>query len=149
MSFLSSFDISASGMTAERQRLDIASENIANSNTTRTASGEGPYRRKMVVLQEVPSTTTSFRSRFNSLLNRTASKGGVRVTEIVEDQRDLQPVYNPDHPDANEEGYVMMPNVDLVKETVDGMSATRSYEANITAFNAMKLMAQRAIDIGK
>lgn len=149
MSFLSSFDISASGMTAERQRLDIASENIANSNTTRTASGEGPYRRKMVVLQEVPSTTTSFRSRFDSLLNRTASKGGVRVTEIVEDQRDLQPVYNPDHPDANEEGYVMMPNVDLVKETVDGMSATRSYEANITAFNAMKLMAQRAIDIGK
>ena len=149
MSFLSSFDISASGMTAERQRLDIASENIANSNTTRTASGEGPYRRKMVVLQEVPSTTTSFRSRFNSLLNRTASKGGVRVTEIVEDQRDLQPVYNPDHPDANEEGYVMMPNVDLVKETVDGMSATRSYEANITAFNAMKLMAQRAIDTGK
>ena len=149
MSFLSSFDISASGMTAERQRLDIASENIANSNTTRTASGEGPYRRKMVVLQEVPSTTTSFRSRFNSLLNRTASKGGVRVTEIVEDQRDLQPVYNPDHPDANEEGYVMMPNVDLVKETVDGMSATRSYEANITAFNAMKLMAQRALDIGK
>lgn len=149
MSFLSSFDISASGMTAERQRLDIASENIANSNTTRTASGEGPYRRKMVVLQEVPSTTTSFRSKFNSLLNRTASKGGVRVTEIVEDQRDLQPVYNPDHPDANEEGYVMMPNVDLVKETVDGMSATRSYEANITAFNAMKLMAQRAIDIGK
>ena len=149
MSFLSSFDISASGLTAERQRLEIASENIANSNTTRTASGEGPYRRKMVVLQEVPSTTTSFRSRFNSLLNRTASKGGVRVTEIVEDQRDLQPVYNPDHPDANEEGYVMMPNVDLVKETVDGMSATRSYEANITAFNAMKLMAQRAIDIGK
>lgn len=146
MSFLSSFDISASGLTAERQRLDIASENIANSNTTRTESG-GPYRRKMVVLQEVPST--SFRSKFNSLLNRTASKGGVRVTEIVEDQRDLQPVYNPDHPDANEEGYVMMPNVDLVKETVDGMSATRSYEANITAFNAMKLMAQRAIDIGK
>ena len=149
MSFLSSFDISASGMTAERQRLDIASENIANSKTTRTASGEGPYRRKMVVLQEVPSTTTSFRSRFNSLLNRTAYKGGVRVTEIVEDQRDLQPVYNPDHPDANEEGYVMMPNVDLVKETVDGMSATRAYEANITAFNAMKLMAQKALDIGK
>lgn len=146
MSFLSSFDISASGMTAERQRLDIASENIANSETTRTASG-GTYRRKMVVLEEVPST--SFRTRFNSLLNRTASKGGVKVTEIVEDQRDLNPVYNPDHPDANEEGYVMMPNVDLVKETIDGMSATRAYEANITAFNAMKLMAQKALDIGK
>ncbi|MCI8795877.1 MAG: flagellar basal body rod protein FlgC [Dorea sp.] len=146
MSFLSSFDISASGMTAERQRLDIASENIANSETTRTASG-GTYRRKMVVLEEVPST--SFRTRFNSLLNRTASKGGVKVTQIIEDQRDLNPVYNPDHPDANEEGYVMMPNVDLVKETVDGMAATRAYEANITAFNAMKLMAQRALDIGK
>ncbi len=146
MSFLSSFDISASGMTAERQRLDIAAENISNAETTRTASG-GTYRRKMVVLQEVP--TTSFRTRFNSLLNRTASKGGVKVTEIVEDQRDLYPVYNPDHPDANEEGYVMMPNVDLVKETIDGMSATRAYEANITAFNAMKLMAQKALDIGK
>ncbi|MEZ3488069.1 MAG: flagellar basal body rod protein FlgC [Lachnospiraceae bacterium] len=147
MSFLSSFDISASGLTAERQRLDIAAENISNSETTRTASG-GPYRRKMVVLEEIPSTST-FRTRFNSLLNRTASKGGVKVTEIVEDQRDLNPVYNPDHPDANEEGYVMMPNVDLVKETIDGMSATRAYEANITAFNAMKLMAQRALDIGK
>ncbi|GFI42607.1 flagellar basal-body rod protein FlgC [Lachnospiraceae bacterium] len=146
MSFLSSFDISASGMTAERQRLDIAAENISNAETTRTASG-GTYRRKMVVLQEVPAT--SFRTKFNNLLNRTASKGGVKVTEIVEDQRDLNPVYNPDHPDANEEGYVMMPNVDLVKETIDGMSATRAYEANITAFNAMKLMAQKALDIGK
>ncbi len=146
MSFLDSFDISASGLTAERQRLDIASENLANTNTTRTESG-GAYRRKMVVLKEVPST--SFRTKFNSLLSRTASKGGVQVTEIVEDQRDLNPVYNPDHPDADEDGYVMMPNVDPVKETVDAMSATRSYEANITAFNAMKLMAQRALDIGK
>ena len=82
-------------------------------------------------------------------MNKYATKGGVRVTEIVEDQRDLYPVYNPDHPDANEQGYVMMPNVDPVKETVDAMAATRSYEANITAFNAMKTMAQRALDIGK
>lgn len=148
MSFLSSFDISASGLTAERQRLDIAAENLSNTNTTRTESG-GPYRRKMVVLQEVPSTT--FRTKFNGLLNRSASaaKGGVKVTEIVEDQRDLNPVYDPDHPDADENGYVMMPNVDPVKETIDGMSATRSYEANITAFNAMKLMAQKALEIGK
>ena len=146
MSFLDSFDISSSGLTAERQRLDIAAENLANTNTTRTESG-GTYRRKMVVLQEIPQT--SFRSRFNSILNRTASKGGVQVTEIVEDQRDLNPVYNPDHPDADEDGYVMMPNVDPVKETIDGMSATRSYEANITAFNAMKLMAQKALEIGK
>ena len=148
MSFLSSFDISASGLTAERQRLDIAAENLSNTNTTRTESG-GPYRRKMVVLQEVPSTT--FRTKFNNLLNRStsAAKGGVKVTEIVEDQRDLNPVYDPDHPDADENGYVMMPNVDPVKETIDGMSATRSYEANITAFNAIKLMAQKALEIGK
>ena len=148
MSFLSSFDISASGLTAERQRLDIAAENLSNTNTTRTESG-GPYRRKMVVLQEVPST--SFRTRFNSLLNKSASaaKGGVKVTEIIEDQRDLNPVYDPDHTDADENGYVMMPNVDPVKETIDGMSATRSYEANITALNAMKLMAQKALEIGK
>ena len=148
MSFLSSFDISASGLTAERQRLDIAAENLSNTNTTRTESG-GPYRRKMVVLQEVPST--SFRTRFNSLLNKSASaaKGGVKVTEIIEDQRDLNPVYDPDHPDADENGYVMMPNVDPAKETIDGMSATRSYEANITAFNAIKLMAQKALEIGK
>ena len=146
MSFLNSFDISTSGLTAQRLRLDIASENIANSQTTRTESGE-TYRRKMVVLQEVPST--SFRTRFNSLLNRTASKGGVKATEIIEDQRDLNPVYNPDHPDADENGYVMMPNVDLVKETTDAMSATRSYEANLTAFNALKLMAQKAVEVGK
>lgn len=76
-------------------------------------------------------------------------KGGVRVSQITEDQRDLIPVYDPDHPDANEEGYVMMPNVDLVKETVDGMAATRSYEANITAFNAIKMMSQKALEIGK
>lgn len=159
MSFLSSFDISASALTAERQRLDIASQNLANTNSTRTESGDGPYRRKMVVFQEIPSTNVissgyspasgTFRSKFNSLLSKNASKGGVRVTEIVEDQRDLYPVYNPDHPDADAQGYVMMPNVDPVKETVDAMSATRSYEANITAFNAMKTMAQRALDVGK
>lgn len=147
MSFFNSFDISASGMTAQRQRLDIAAENISNMNTTRTASG-GPYRRKMVVLQENP--VSSFRSELQSRLSgKTSQKGGVKVAEIVEDQRDLQPVYNPEHPDADENGYVMMPNVDLVKETVDGMSATRAYEANITAFNAMKLMAQKALEIGK
>lgn len=147
MSFLNSFDISASGMTAQRQRLDIAAENISNMNTTRTQSG-GPYRRKMVVLQEKP--VASFRSEMESrLVKKHSLKGGVKVSQIIEDQRDLQPVYKPDHPDANEEGYVMMPNVDLVKETVDGMSATRAYEANVTAFNAMKMMAQKALEIGK
>ena len=77
------------------------------------------------------------------------SYGGVKVAKILEDQKEGKPVYDPTHPDANDEGYVLMPNVDLVKETIDGMSATRSYEANITAFNAVKLMAQKALEIGK
>ena len=148
MSFLSAFNICASGLTAQRKRLDVASENIANIETTRTESGE-PYRRKMVVLQEI-GDNSSFRSHLAKASQlQNGNRGGVRVAEIVEDQRDLIPVYNPEHPDADEEGYVTLPNVDLLKETVDSMSATRSYEANITAFNAMKLMAQRALDIGK
>ncbi len=150
MSFLSTFNICASGLTAQRRRLDVASENIANMETTRTEAG-GPYRRKMVVLEEIESNVDdvrSFRSQF-ARAAREQTTGGVRVTEIVDDERDLIPVYNPEHPDADEDGYVYMPNVDLVKETIDGMSATRSYEANITAFNAVKLMAQKALEIGK
>ncbi len=147
MSFLNSFDISVSGLTAQRQRLDVVAENMANAYTTRTEDG-GPYRRKIISMEEKPANT--FQSEFNSRLRRLQSqKGGVRVSAITEDQRDLTPVYNPEHPDANDEGYVMMPNVDLVKETVDGMAATRSYEANITAFNAIKIMAQKELEIGK
>ena len=135
MSFLSAFDICGSGLTAQRMRLDIASENITNMETTRTEAG-GPYRRKMVVLEEIQEN--SFRSQFAKALNGGISKGpsaGVRVAEIREDQRDFIPVYNPEHPDAGEDGYVL--------------SATRSYEANLTMFNAIKLMAQKALEIGK
>lgn len=145
MSFLSSMNISASALTAQRQRLDIISENIANLNTTRTEAG-GPYRRKMVVLQAQEETS------FKTVLGRKAQqkqKAGVYVSEIVEDEREFTPVYDPEHPDANEEGYVLMPNVELVKETVDAMTASRSYDANVTSFNTWKLMAQRALDIGK
>ena len=156
MAFLSALNISASGMTAERMRLDIASENIANLNTTRTEDG-GPYRRKMVVFEPVKERS------FQEILNGTAqgirgengqraaigAAGGVRVAEIIEDERDFKPVYDALHPDANEDGYVMMPNVDLVKETIDAMSASRAYDANITAFNAVKAMATKALEIGK
>ena len=145
MSFLSSMNISASALTAQRQRLDIISENIANLNTTRTEAG-GPYRRKMVVLKAQESED------FKTVLGRKAQqkqKGGVIVSEIVEDDREFTPVYDPEHPDANEEGYVLMPNVELIKETVDAMTASRSYDANVTSFNTWKLMAQRALDIGK
>ncbi len=143
MSFLSSFNISASGMTAQRLRLDVAAENIANIETTRTEDG-GPYRRKLVVLEE------GVDSSFAEVYRRTSEGAtyGVRATAIVDDATELKPVYNPEHPDADEEGYVWMPNVDLVEETTDAMAATRSYEANITAYNALRLMAQRALDIG-
>jgi flagellar basal-body rod protein FlgC len=146
MSFLSSLNIPASGLTAQRLRLDIISENIANMNTTRTEDG-GPYRRKMVVFQQVDNS--SFRNVLSRTMGQNQPKAGVMVTEIIEDESPFQAVYNPEHPDADEMGYVMMPNVDLVKETIDGMAATRAYEANVTAFNAVKYMAVKALDIGK
>ncbi len=146
MSFLSSFDISASGMTAQRLRLDIASQNIANIETTRTENGT-PYRRKQVVLEE--RTRSPFQVTLDQAMNQVDTPAGVIVKQITEDQSDLKSVYNPTHPDADEQGYVQMPNVDLIQETIDGMAASRAYEANITAFNAMKLMAQKALEIGK
>ena len=146
MSFLNALKISASGMTAERMRLDIAAENIANINTTRTENG-GPYRRKMVVFE--PIEDNSFASAFRSELSRQSNNGGVRVAEIVEDPSDFRMVYNPEHPDADENGYVQMPNVDLLKETVDSMAASRAYDANLTAFNTIKTMASKALEIGK
>lgn len=146
MSFLSSFDISASGMTAQRLRLDIASTNIANIETTRTENGT-PYRRKQVVLEE--RTRSPFQATLDQAMNQVDTPAGVIVKQITEDQSDLKSVYNPTHPDADEQGYVQMPNVDLIQETIDGMAASRAYEANITAFNAMKLMAQKALEIGK
>lgn len=149
MAFLSSFDISASGMSAQRLRMDIAAENIANIDTTRTEGG-GSYRRKDVLFESYGAGSFREALRNASAGNGFASRNaGVRVSDIIEDDREMKMVYNPNHPDADENGYVSLPNVDLLKETVDSMSATRSYEANVTAFNAMKLMAQKALDIGK
>ncbi len=149
MAFLSSFDICASGLSAQRLRMDIAAENISNINSTRTEAG-GTYRRKDVVLESYGSG--SFREALRSASRGQgfkSSAAGVRVAEIIEDDREFKKVYNPDHPDADADGYVNMPNVDALKETVDSMSATRSYEANVTALNAMKLMAQKALEIGR
>ena len=148
MAFLGSFDISASGMSAQRVRMDIAAENIANMDTTRTESG-GPYRRKNVLLESY--SDTSFAQAMEKAARGkgiTSRHAGVRVSGIVEDDREAKRVYDPDHPDADADGYVNMPNVDVLKETVDSMSATRSYEANVTALNAIKLMAQKALEIG-
>ena len=135
-------------MSAQRVRMDIAAENIANMDTTRTESG-GPYRRKNVLLESY-SDTSFAQAMENAARGKgiTSRHAGVRVSGIVEDDREAKKVYNPDHPDADADGYVTMPNVDVLKETVDSMSATRSYEANVTALNAIKLMAQKALEIG-
>lgn len=139
MGFLDNMDISASGLTAQRMRMDVISQNIANASTTRTADGE-PYRRRVTVLSEKPAP-------FSSYLN--AAGSGVAVTHITQDMSDFLLEHDPGHPDADENGYVRLPNVDEVKEMLDMMSATRAYEANVTALNATKSMAMKALEIGK
>lgn len=146
MSFLNSFDISASGLTAQRLRLDVISQNIANVNTTRTESGEA-YRRKTVLFEERQNNPS-----FGQVLlgqADTSPNTGVRVSRIAEDDTPFKLVYEPGHPDANEDGYVSMPNVNIVEEMVNMISASRSYEANVTAMNAMKAMASKALEIGR
>lgn len=143
MSFLESLNISGSGLTAQRLRMDVISENIANQDATRTEEG-GPYRRKMVVL----SSVNNFKNMMLQNINEYAA-GGVEVTEIVDDQSEFKLVYNPEHPDADENGYVSMPNVDTLKETVDMMEAYRAYQANVTALNTVKQMAVKALEIGR
>lgn len=144
MSFLDSLNISGSALTAQKLRMDVISSNIANASTTRTEDG-GSYRRKLVVFTEAENN--SFSGVLDSLNQE--NLGGVEATAIVEDPSDLKPVYDPDHPDADANGYVMMPNVDTVDEMVDMMSATRSYEASVTAFNAVKMMVTKALEIGR
>lgn len=145
MGFLDSLDISASGLTAQRLRMDVISENIANIDTTRTESGE-PYRRKYVVFK-ADENDSDFSSYMENAVGTSASRG-VYVTQIGEDQSPFVLEYDPTNPDANEYGYVEKPNVDLSQEMVDMISAYRSYEANVTAFNASKDMAVKALEIG-
>ncbi len=151
MSIFHAMNVSGSGLTAQRLRMDTISSNLANIDSTRaTMNADGeyePYRRKMTVFQ---AKDEGFSSMLQKATQRGGSVGsGVRVSEIAEDQEPFKLVYNPQHPDANEAGYVEMPNVDPLKETVDMMSATRSYEANITAVNASKTMLMKALEIGK
>lgn len=148
MSFFDSFDISASGLTAQRLRMDLISQNIANANTTRTENGT-PYRRKVLIFQQRDGGKP-----FSAYLNDASKSkldngGGVRATQIVEDPSPLKKVYDPGNPDANKDGYVMMPNVDITTEMVNMVSASRSYEANVTAMNATKSMALKALEIGR
>jgi len=173
MAFLKALNISGSGLTAQRLRLDIVSENITNMDTTRTENGDGPYRRKVVQFQAV--NEGNFRAALGRAVNRHINRnldwefddrrlsyrrnslldagnvrdGGVIVSEIIDDETPFKTVWDPTHPDADEFGYVLLPNVELIKEVVDAMSASRSYEANITAINAVKLMASKALEIGR
>ena len=160
MSFLRALNISGSGLTAQRLRLDIVSENITNLDTTRTENG-GPYRRKVVQFQAVNSG--NFRSALDNAINRNPEfhahhshmrlqrpgSAGVIVSSIIEDETPFKTVWDPTHPDADEYGYVHLPNVELIKEVTDAMSASRSYDANVTALNAIKLMASKALEVGR
>lgn len=146
MGLFQAFDISASGMTAERFRIDTIAENIANVNTTRTENGE-PYRRKIVTFGErdlTPFSTYYESSRAKAVGN------GVKVTSVREDtETDFTMEYDPAHPDADENGYVSYPNVNTVTEMTNLIDATRAYEANTTAFEATKSMVQAALKIGQ
>lgn len=145
MSTINAMNVSASGMTAQRLRMDIISQNIANVNTTRDENGN-PYKRKAVVFAEKDA------SSFTEVFSKTSQvKGnGVKVTQIVEDtQAQMRQVFDPSHPDANEDGYVTYPNVNIVQEMTDMIDASRSYEANVTAFNATKNMALKGLELGK
>lgn len=146
MGIFQSFNISATGMTAQRFRTDIIAENIANVHTTSTESG-GPYRRKIVTFQE--KDVTPFSEYFSYSKNRTIGNG-VKISKVSEDyESDFIMEYDPSNPDADENGYVSYPNVNTVTEMTNLIDATRSYEANATAFEASKNMALTALSIGK
>ncbi|NLK85955.1 MAG: flagellar basal body rod protein FlgC [Clostridiaceae bacterium] len=147
MSYFGALDIGASALTAQRLRMDTISQNIANANTTRTEDGT-PYRRRLVVFEETSQGIPFSQYLSASSRERYLAKG-VKVSRIVEDASPLRRVYDPGHPDADQEGYVEMPNVDVVTEMVNMISATRAYEANVTAINTTKSMAMKAIEIGR
>ena len=145
MGMFDSINISASALTAEKTRIDIISKNMANANTTR-ATGGMPYRRQMVVFEE--NKEGSFSSYLDKYTNK-FSGNGVSIERIIEDSTPYRLKYEPGHPDADENGYVMMPNVDMVTEMVDMIDAHRAYEANITALNGTKSMLMKALEIGR
>jgi flagellar basal-body rod protein FlgC len=139
-------EISSSGLSAQRTRMKVISSNIANINTTRTPNG-GPYRRRDVIFGALPAE----RNFQEELVSQTVDKGNrhVKVLGVVEDSRAPKLKYDPNHPDANEEGYVALPNIDIAEEMTNLMISKRSFEANIAAINATKNMITNALDIGK
>jgi flagellar basal-body rod protein FlgC len=148
MGMFDALNVSATGLTAERLRMDVTAENLANAQTTRGADGQ-PYRRKEVVLSEVSGG--GFGSQLAKAIGAGSASGsqpgGVEVAGITQDQTPGKLVYDPGHPDADAKGYVRMPNVDTVAEMVDLISASRAYEANVTAMNAAKQMFSKTLDL--
>ena len=142
MGMFDAMNISATGMTAQQLRVDIISQNLANANSTRGQDGDC-YRRKTVVMAE--KGQTAFGSVLQTCMGQRFT--GVKVTDIATDMSDLKMVYDPDHPDADENGYVSYPNVDTVQEMTDMIDASRSYEANVTAFQATKSMATKGLEL--
>lgn len=143
MNIFSALRISSSGLSAERLRMDLIANNIANAETTRTENG-GPYRRKVVSFKE------NLTRELDKNTNRYEPKMyGVKVGQIREDQSPLRKVYDPSHPDADKDGYVTMPNVNILNEMVDLIAASRAFEANVTAINSEKQMALKALEIGR
>lgn len=153
MSIFNALDTSSSALTLQRLRMDVASSNIANAQTTRAkvdANGDYlPYRRKMVIAEPNGASFRSFLQKAHYSSVNDNEPTGVKATGIVEDAEPFKIMYDPTHPDANEQGYVSLPNVDPLKEMIDIMGATRSYEANITAINASKDMLLKALEIGR
>ncbi|MFA7059739.1 MAG: flagellar basal body rod protein FlgC [Pedobacter sp.] len=145
MDFFSSMNVSSSALTAERTRMNLISSNLANANATRTPEG-GPYKRKDAVFAATP-----VESRFTRALDNATGRDvrQVEVMQIIEDQNQPRMQYDPSHPDANPQGYVAMPNVNVVEEMADMINATRTYEANVTAVQAAKSMALKTLEISK
>lgn len=148
MSFWQALRIGASGLTAQRLRLDLISNNIANAQTTRTEKGD-PFQRQDVVFTPESGKTSAPQVAAARRGDLEAVQGGVRVGEIITDTEAGPRVYDPAHPDADAEGYVNYPNVDIVVEMTNMLSATRSYEANLASVEAVKRMALKALEIGR
>ena len=145
MNFLYALHASSSGLTAQRIRMDLISGNLSNIHTTRTPEG-GPYRRKIALFAAKP-ISEPFQNMLNAQLRRKLSE--VEVVDVVDDSRQPLSKYNPQHPDADEKGFVSMPNINIIEEMVNMMTASRGYEANVTAINTTKKMALKALEIGR
>jgi flagellar basal-body rod protein FlgC len=144
MDVFKTMDVVGSALSAERARLNAIASNVANANTVRGADG-GPYKRKDVVLESVP-----LQNEFGDIVeDKMNTHVQVRIADVQEDQSGGRPVYNPDHPEANAEGYVMMPNVNPVEEMANMISADRSFQTNVNVFQTTKQMALKALEIGR